>query len=74
MEIPVENSELRTVREAMREMTAILSQLESGEVEKIVLTSKGKMQGVLISIETYSRLITLTSGYNRKTITAEEIS
>jgi|1185.fasta_scaffold1300998_1 hypothetical protein len=76
MEIQVENSELRTVREAMREMGAILAQLEKGEAEKVVLTSKGKMRGVLISIETYSRLVSPSdpSGYNRKTITTAEIA
>jgi hypothetical protein len=55
-ELNVKNSELRTTREAMRELTALLDQLEKGDIEKIVLTSRGQMRGVLVSVETYSNL------------------
>jgi PHD/YefM family antitoxin component YafN of YafNO toxin-antitoxin module len=60
-ELSVTNEELRTVREAMREMTAILRQLEQGDVEKIVLTRGGRMVGVLLSPERYSSLLDAAS-------------
>lgn len=53
---PVNNDELRTTREAMRELNAILRQLSQGDLEKVVLTSKGQMKGVLLSVDEYARL------------------
>jgi prevent-host-death family protein len=54
--IIIDNSEIRTVREAMREMSAILEQLERGEISKIVLTNRGRMRAVLVSVDEYARL------------------
>lgn len=55
-EIAVKNEELRTTREAMRELNALLEQLNVGDIEKIVLTSKGQMRGILLSVSRYSEL------------------
>lgn len=52
----VRNEELRTTREAMREMNALLDQLEAGDIEKIVLTRRGKISGVLLSPTHYDEL------------------
>lgn len=52
----VKNEELRTTREAMRELSALLDQLERGDVKKIVLTQKGKIRGVLVSEKTFDIL------------------
>lgn len=51
----IRNNELRTTREAMRELNAILDQLRKGDIEKMVLTQKGKIRGVLISPESFER-------------------
>lgn len=60
--IAVENSELLTVREAMREMNRVVDQVESGQAEKFVLTAHGKMRAVVISVDKYSRLTARTKG------------
>ena len=54
--VRVSNQELATVREAMRELNRLLAQLETGELEKVVLTQKNQMRAVLISVERYSEL------------------
>lgn len=41
--IVVGNEELFTVRDAMRGLNRILEQMESGEIDKAVLTRKDKM-------------------------------
>ena len=50
------NAELATVREAMRELNRLLTQLEHGELEKIVLTQRNQMRAVLITLERYAEL------------------
>jgi hypothetical protein len=52
----VANAELATVREAMRELNKMLAALESGEVEKIVLTQRNQMRAVLVTLERYTQL------------------
>ena len=54
--VHVANSELATVREAMRELNRLLAQLEQGDLEKVVLTQRNQMRAVLISIERYAEL------------------
>lgn len=49
----VTNKELRTVREAVREMGSLLTQLERGSVDKFVLTRGGQMVAVMISPDSY---------------------
>ena len=55
-EIPVSNGELRTIREAMREMSSLLDLLDEGVLAKVVLTSKGQLRGVLLSVDEYAKL------------------
>jgi PHD/YefM family antitoxin component YafN of YafNO toxin-antitoxin module len=52
----VSNKELATVREAMRELSRLLDQLDAGQLEKVVLTQRNQMRAVLISLERYSEL------------------
>lgn len=54
-EISVENYELRTVREAVREMSAMINELK--QMDKIVLTKQGKMVCVMMSVEQYANLL-----------------
>jgi antitoxin (DNA-binding transcriptional repressor) of toxin-antitoxin stability system len=55
-EIRVANRELATVREAMRDMSRLLDALDTGEVEKVVLTQRNQMRAVLITVERYAEL------------------
>lgn len=52
----IKNEEIRTVRESQREMSTLLRQLADGDMEKIVLFSRGQMLGVLLSPAEYTRL------------------
>lgn len=54
--VEVSNTELRTVRDAMRELNRMVDALESGESEKFVLTKRNQMRAVVISIEDFSAL------------------
>lgn len=56
MEIRVRNDELWTVREAMRELNRMVAQLESGELEKLVLTQRNRMRVVVLSAERFSEM------------------
>ena len=60
-QIPVSNEEMRTTREAAREMNALLDQLSRGDLKKIVLTKQGKIVGVLMSPSQYAHLISTES-------------
>ncbi len=52
----VRNEELRTVREAMRDFGTMITELEGGEVEKLVITQRNQMRAVVISVERWSEL------------------
>jgi PHD/YefM family antitoxin component YafN of YafNO toxin-antitoxin module len=52
----VSNLELATVREAMRQLPRLLHALQSGELDKVVLTQKNQMRAVLITPERYNQL------------------
>jgi hypothetical protein len=52
----VANDELATVREAMRELNRLVDALESGELEKVVLTQRNRMRAVVLSVERFSEL------------------
>jgi antitoxin (DNA-binding transcriptional repressor) of toxin-antitoxin stability system len=54
--VRVSNEELATVREAMRELSRLLAQLEAGELEKVVLTQRNQMRAVLLTLERYAEL------------------
>lgn len=52
----ISNAELAIVREAMRQLPRLLEALESGELDKVVLTQKNQMRAVLITPERYNQL------------------
>lgn len=52
----VRTDELRTVREAMRDFGTLLTELEDGEVEKLVLTQRNRMRAVVVSVERWSEM------------------
>ena len=54
--VEVSNQELRTVRDAMRELNRMVESLEEGSSEKFVLTKQGQMRAVVISVETFAAL------------------
>lgn len=54
--VEVSNDELRTVREAMRELNRLVESLERGESEKFVLTKNGQMRAVVLSVEGFAGL------------------
>ena len=54
--LEVSNDELRTVREAMRQLTRLVEALAAGEADKFVLCQSTQMRAVLVSVETYARL------------------
>jgi antitoxin (DNA-binding transcriptional repressor) of toxin-antitoxin stability system len=60
--ITVANSELHTVREAMRHLNLLVDQIITGEAEKIVLTKRGRMCAVILSVAAYGQLSAPASG------------
>ena len=55
-EVTVSNEELRTVRDAMRELNRMVDLLERGETEKFVLTQRNQMRAVVVSLERFSEM------------------
>lgn len=56
MGIETENAELVGSREFYRTYATQMKRLEAGEIEKIVLTRRGQMIGVLLTPEQYEKL------------------
>jgi len=54
--VEVSNDELRTVRDAMRELNRMVEQLERRQAEKYVLTKHGQMRAVVVSVEHFAEL------------------
>lgn len=54
--IRIRTDELRTVREAMRDFGSLLTELEEGEVEKLVLTQRNRVRAVVVSVERWSEM------------------
>lgn len=54
--VEVSNEELRTVRDAMRELNRMVDALERGDAEKFVLCQNHRMRAVVISIDTFASL------------------
>jgi hypothetical protein len=54
--VEVSNDELRTVRDAMRELNRLVDALEHGDAEKFVLCQNNRMRAVVISLETFTKL------------------
>lgn len=54
--LEVSNDELRTVRDATRELGRLIESLESGEAEKFVLTKHGQMRAVVVSLDDFTAM------------------
>jgi hypothetical protein len=54
--VEVSNSELCTVRDAMRELNRMVDLLETGESEKFVLTQRNQMRAVVVSVDHFAQL------------------
>lgn len=54
--VEVSNDELRTVRDAMRELNRMVDALEDGHAEKFVLCQNNRMRAVVISLDTFAQL------------------
>ncbi len=54
--VEISNDELRTVRDAMRELHRMVDALGRGDLEKVVLTHRNQMRAVVVSVEEYARL------------------
>jgi PHD/YefM family antitoxin component YafN of YafNO toxin-antitoxin module len=54
--IEVSNDELKTVRDAMRELNRLVDALESGDSEKFVLCQNNRMRAVVISLDTFNQM------------------
>jgi ABC-type sugar transport system ATPase subunit len=54
--ISVSNDELRTVRQAMRDLNRMVEQLESGAQQKFVLAKQHQMRAVVISLDHFASL------------------
>jgi prevent-host-death family protein len=54
--IDVTNDELHTIRDAMRQLNQMVDQLDRGELEKVVLTQRGRMRAVVLPLEAYAEL------------------
>jgi len=65
--VEVSNDELRTVRDAMRELNRMVDLLDSGDSEKFVLTKHGQMRAVVVSVESFARLREATGAANLQT-------
>lgn len=76
-EIRVTSRELRTVREAMRELNRIIDALGEGVLEKVVLTHRNEWRAVVLPISAYDALLqTMEScraaGVTEQALAAEE--
>lgn len=54
--VEVSNDELKTIRDAMRELGRLVESLESGRAEKFVLTKHGRMRAVVVSVEDFAAM------------------
>jgi len=54
--VEVSNDELRTIRDATRELGKLVECLESGDAEKFVLTKHGQMRAVVVSLDSYTEM------------------
>lgn len=56
MPIRISNNELRTVRQAMRDLNGMIESLEAGQIEKFVLAKQHRMRAVVVSLDHYIAL------------------
>jgi len=51
--VSVSNNELRTVRDAMRELNRMVDSLDRGELDKFVITQRNQMRAVLLPLDRF---------------------
>jgi anthranilate/para-aminobenzoate synthase component I len=51
--VTVSNDELRTVRDAMRELNRMVDALTRGDIEKVVLTQRNQMRVVMVPLDRF---------------------
>lgn len=56
MGIATTNEELLTQRDFARAYPRHLRRLRAGEIDKLVITTKGKMEAVVLTVEEYEKL------------------
>lgn len=54
--VEVSNDELRTVRDAMRELHRLIDRLETGDADKFVLTQRNRMRAVVLSLDSFAAM------------------
>jgi len=54
--VTVSNDELRTIRDAMRELNRMVDLLSRGDLSKFVLTQKNQMKAVLLPLDRFSEM------------------
>jgi hypothetical protein len=54
--VTVSNEELRTVRDAMRELNRMVESLSRGDLEKFVLTQRNKMKVVVLPLDRFAEM------------------
>lgn len=52
-----ENQEMVTARDLGRNYAKLMKQLADGDIEKVVITKHGKMEGVLLTVPAYEGLL-----------------
>lgn len=55
-DLEIRSSELRTTREVMHEWNSIIDLLDSGSLDKVVVTKSGKPKAVIFSVEEAIRI------------------
>jgi prevent-host-death family protein len=54
--IKTENKEMRSMRSVSRELAGLVAELQTGGLEKVVVTKHGRMVAVLLTVDEYERL------------------
>jgi hypothetical protein len=60
--VEVSNDELRTIRDAMRDLNRMIERLENGHSEKFVLTKHGQMRAVVLSLDYFTSICPASAG------------
>jgi len=60
--VTVSNAELRTVRDAMRQLNRMVESLAQGDLEKFVITQRNEMKVVLLPLTRFAELERCAAG------------
>jgi hypothetical protein len=63
--VTVSNAELRTVRDAMRELNRMVDSLARGDLTKFVLTQRNQMKVVLLPVDRFAEMQRCTASCAR---------